>query len=111
MTFAENMKARREELKMTQVSLSKRSGVPQSTISAVERGSRIPTSETMRLLAKGLRCSVDFLLNGAENDMEKPAADIGGLDEQLVEMLIDLPDQDVQRVKDFVSGLKAAQKE
>ncbi len=110
MAFAENMKARRKELKMTQVSLSERSGVPQSTVSAVERGARVPTSETMQLLAKGLRCSVDFLLNGDNNGQEKPA-DIGGPDEQLVEMLIDLPDQDVQRVKDFLAGLKAAHKE
>lgn len=110
MPFAENMKARRTELKMTQVDLSKRSGVPQSTISAVERGARVPTSETMLLLAKGLRCSVDFLLSGDDDNNEKPA-DIGGLDEQLVEMLMNLPDQDVQRVKDFLAGLKAARKE
>lgn len=111
MQFAENMKARRQELKMSQVSLSKRSGVPQSTVSAVERGIRIPTSETMMLLAKGLRCSVDYLLNGEKNGKAKPAEEIGGMDQELVEMLIDLPDQDVQRVKDFVAGLIAAHKE
>lgn len=109
MAFAENMKARRKELKMTQVALSKKSGVPQSTVSAVERGDRIPTMETIQMIAKGLRCSVDFLFTGS-NEQEKPA-EIGGLDEQLIEMLIDLPDQDVQRVKDFLSGLKASRKE
>ncbi len=105
------MKARRKELGISQIALSTRCGVPQSTVSAVERGDRVPNSETMMQLAKGLRCSVDFLLYGEDGANEKPAVDIGRLDEQLIEMLVNLPKRDVQRVKDFVSGLQASQKE
>ena len=108
MNFAENMKARRKELKLSQVSLSFKSGVPQQTISAVERGDRIPNAETMMLIAKGLKCSVDYLLYGREED--KPA-DIDGLDDELVSLLVNLPDKDVQRVKDFVQGIKASREE
>lgn len=108
MNFAENMKARRKELKLSQVSLSFKSGVPQQTISAVERGDRIPNAETMMLIAKGLKCSVDYLLYGREKD--KPA-DIDGLDDELVSLLVSLPDKDVQRVKDFVQGIKASREE
>lgn len=108
MKFAENMKARRKELKLSQISLSFRSGVPQQTISAVERGDRVPNSETMMLIANGLKCSVDYLLYGEEK--EKPA-DIDGLDDELVSLLVGLPDRDVQRVKDFVQGIKASREE
>jgi len=110
MNFAENMKERRKRLKISQTTLSVRSGVPQSTVSAVERGDRIPNAETMIQLAKGLRCSVDSLLYG-EGQNEKPAVDAGGLDEELVTLLVDLPDKDVQRVKDFVQGIKASRRE
>lgn len=110
MNFAENMKARRKELKLTQISLSFRSGVPQQTISAVERGARVPNSETMMQIAKGLKCSVDYLLYGKNEQKEKPA-EIDGLDEELVSLLVDLPDKDVQRVKDFVQGIKASRGE
>ena len=111
MSFSDNMKARRKELGISQIALSTRSGVPQSTVSAVERGDRVPTAETMMSIAKGLRCSVDFLLYGAERVNEKPAVDIGRLDDELITLLVNLPDKDVQRVKDFVHGMKAARGE
>ena len=111
MSFPDNMKARRKELGISQTALSVRSGVPQSTISAVERGDRTPTADTMMLIAKGLRCSVDALLYGEDRANEKPAVDISRLDDELIDLLVALPDKDVQRVKDFVQGMKAARGE
>lgn len=109
MSVSENLKALRKKRRVSQEQLEIRSGVSQSAISAIERGERIPTIETLNMLAKGLRVPVEELISDGQN--EKPAVDIGGLDEQLIEMLVNLPDRDVQRVKDFVSGLKAARKE
>ena len=111
MSFSKNMKARRKELGISQIALSARSGVPQSTVSAVERGDRTPTAETMMMLAKGLRCSVDSLLYGEDGANEKPAIDIGRLDDELITLLMNLSVKDVQRVKDFVQGIKAARGE
>lgn len=111
MGFAENVKARRKALGISQIALSMRSGVPQSTVSAVERGDRVPTAETIMMLAKGLRCSTDALLYGEENVNEKPAVDIGRLDDELINLLVALPHKDIRRVKDFVQGLKASREE
>lgn len=108
MTVAENLKAIRKKRRLSQEQLEIRSGVSQSGISAIERGERVPSIDTLKLLAQGLRVPLDELLT--EEAKEKPANDVSGLDEQLIEMLVNLPDSDVQRVKDFVAGLKASRK-
>lgn len=52
----------REKRKMTQQELSKRSGVPQQTISSIESGDRRnPGVETLYLLSCVLKCSIDDL--------------------------------------------------
>lgn len=51
------LKRRREEIGMDQAELSKRSGVSQSGISAIERGARPnPGILTLEALARGLGC-------------------------------------------------------
>ncbi len=62
MSFAEGMKAVRKRLGLTQMELVRLSGVPQSTISAVESGGRIPTEDTLVAIANGLNCTVGELL-------------------------------------------------
>ena len=105
MLFADGMKARRQQLGMTQKELCDRSSVPQSTISAIERGSRKPTEDTMVMIAKGLNCTVSDLLG--EN---KPAEYISGLDQNIIDIMVSLPPEDHQRMRDFAAGLIAARK-
>lgn len=105
MSFAENMKKLRIKKGFSQVDLEKRSGISQSAISSIERGERSPTEETMIMLAKGLGVSVNSLIDQNE---KTPAVKASELDEELVNLLVDLPAQDVQRVRDFVSGLIAS---
>lgn len=107
MLFSEGMKAARKKKGYSQVDLAEKSGVPQSTISAVESGARKPTEETMKMIAHGLGCTVGELLG--EN--KKPSAESGELREKVIDLLVGLQEKDVQRVVDFVAGLKAARKE
>ncbi len=109
MSVAENIRSIREQRKLSQVQLAMRCGVSQSAISSIEKGKNIPSVETLVLIAKGLRVSVSDLL--PEKATEKPAVDLSGLDDELIDLLASLPEKDVQRVKDFVSGLKASRKE
>lgn len=51
---------RRHELGMSQVALSKETGVPQQTIVDIEAGAK-PFLETVRRLARGLKVSMDYL--------------------------------------------------
>lgn len=112
MLFSEGVKLRRKQLKLSQSELSIRSGVPQSTISAIETAARTPTADTMIQIAKGLDCTVSQLLGeDTSGNKKKPTGKADGLDESLVTLLMSLPEKDVQRVRDFVEGLKAAHKE
>ena len=63
MEIGERIKQIRTGLKMTQVELAKLSGVRQSTISAIEVGKNTPTTPTLEVIAKALKCSVAQLLN------------------------------------------------
>ena len=106
--FSDGMKKRREALGLSQQALSNISGVPQSTISAVESGVRIPKEDTMVMIANGLKCTVGELLG---EDEKKPADFVGELDMRILNLARNLSPADVQRVEDFVSGIVAARKE
>lgn len=52
----------RIEMKLTQVELSKKSGVSASNITKYERGIRLPTVEILVQLAQFFDVSVDYIL-------------------------------------------------
>ena len=103
MLFSEGMKKERLAQHISQEQLSKISGVPQSTISAVESGTRKPTEETMVMIAKGLRCTVGKLLG----EEKKPTAESSELRESVVNLLLDLPEADLEQMRDYASFLKS----
>lgn len=62
--FAANVRHRRAELRLSQIALAKRAGIPQPDISDMERGSRSPNLSTIAKLADALEVSPSFLLSG-----------------------------------------------
>ena len=52
---------------------------------------------------------MDELRGGDEGKKKKDPATPGGLDDRLVEMLVSLSPDQVQRVQDFVAGMKASE--
>lgn len=71
-----------------------------------ECGAREPSNAMLVILANYFNVSTDALLGRESLDKLPPPA----LDDALVEMLVNLPADQLQRVKDFVAGLKAATK-
>lgn len=59
--FAENLKANRVFLGLSQTELAVRCGVSQQTISAYERGTVSPPAFMLAILARELRCKVQEL--------------------------------------------------
>lgn len=67
MAFKDNLKARREELGMTQLELSKAAGITTRTIYNYESGERRPSNiEVMQKIANALDTSVEKLLSNGE---------------------------------------------
>lgn len=60
----ERVKQKRTELGLTQVTITKKTGIATSIISAIELGIRLPTVEQALRLSKLFDVTVDWLLGG-----------------------------------------------
>lgn len=107
MEIGERIRARRKAIGMTQVVLSQKTGISQSSISDIENKTNNPSSATLQLIANAFGCSIADLI--AEN--EKPGDNIAGPKEEVIDILTGLSPDEVQRVRDFVSGIKASRAE
>lgn len=72
-TFPDRLKAARELRKVSQGELATRAGLPPTSISHFEAGSRKPSFDNLRRLAKALEVTTDFLL-GLSDEPEMSAA-------------------------------------
>ncbi len=52
----------RKERKLTQIALQMQTGIEQALISKYENGERVPTTETLVVLADFYNVSIDYLL-------------------------------------------------
>ena len=103
------IKTIREQKGLSQNQLAKKSGISQSAISSIESTTKSPSIDTVFEIASALGISITDLLSVSDGiNKEKPTVSDGGLDEELVNLLVDLSPPEVQRAKDFVAGIKAA---
>ena len=63
-SFGGRLTIKRTEAGLSQAALAGRSKVRQSHISQIERNKRVPNLETLRSLARGLKCRVGDLTDG-----------------------------------------------
>ena len=66
MTLGKKIKLRRELLGLGQVELAERTGIAQSYISRLENDKFQPTAPVICSLAKGLKCSTDYLIGDSD---------------------------------------------
>ncbi len=99
----------------TQAEFGKIFNASQNTVSNWESGNRKIDNARLIEFASYFGVSIDYLLgqtNERNNSKEKaPTVSDDGLDDELVKLLVDLSPSEVQRVLDFVAGLKAARAE
>lgn len=102
-----NLRNARKNNSLTMKELGQKIGVSESTISLYENGKRQPDNETIIKLSNILNCSTDYLLGIDENKKMPADENISEQDKKLFNLLRDLNPDEVQRVHDFVEGLKA----
>jgi putative transcriptional regulator len=61
--LGERVRELRKKRGLTQVQLAERCDIPQSRISAIEKGSHVPNIETVIRLARALGCKVVALMS------------------------------------------------
>ena len=99
------LKEIREARGMTQRQAALGLNLSPTVYNRYENGIREPSNALLVAIADYFHVSVDAIL-GREPDDDLPPA----LDDALVDLLVNLPPAQVQRVKDFVQGMKAADK-
>ena len=113
------IKELRKKFGLSQGVLADMLHVHQTAISQWERGTTTPDIDNLQGMSELFSVSVDYLLGRtdqpsavpAENEIQPSALAGSELDEQLISDLVSLSPQEVQRVLDFISGLKASRKE
>jgi transcriptional regulator with XRE-family HTH domain len=69
--FGSRIRELRQKRGLTQIDMSERLGLPQSRISEIERGARVPNLVTILRLAIALECKVSTLMAVFDrNDLE-----------------------------------------
>ena len=91
----------------TQEQVAEAIGISYVSLSRYETGQRMPKMDILLKLADHYGVSVDEIMR----EEKKEAAQGGNIDEDLKNILLNLSQEEFQRVKDFVSGLRAAHKE
>jgi len=99
----------RNERGETQEHVAECVGITYVSLSRYENGQRMPKMNILARLADHYGVTVDELIGRDEPETKKEPATAGGLDDQLVDMLVSLSPEQVQRVRDFVAGMKASE--
>lgn len=101
------LKECRESMGYSQKYVAISLGVSAPTVCDWELDKKHPSQKNLRKLSEFYGKPIDYLL-GNDLDGNQPTAQSRELDEELVNLLTDLSPGEVQRVQDFVSGLKAS---
>lgn len=96
-----------KERKVTQNQLARLANISQSGLSSIVNEAVSPKEETLRAIAKALDVSTAYLLGEQE---QAPPATEEELDNALVGLLGGLTPEELQRVQDFIAGMKAGRK-
>lgn len=110
----ERLKELRNAAGLTQKQMAAVLNIDRTTYVKYESGASEPTFATLTTLAEYFNVSTDYLLGRpliTDQKEIKPTAEGDGLDEALVNQLVGLSPSEVQRVLDFVSGIKASRKD
>jgi transcriptional regulator with XRE-family HTH domain len=89
----------------TQEQVAESVGISYVSLSRYETGQRMPKMNILAKLADHYGVTVDSLIG---TDTKKEPAIPDRLDDALIDMLVNLSPEEVQRVQDFVAGMKAA---
>lgn len=104
----DRLKQLRAEKGLAQKDMASFLKIDRTTYVKYESGSSEPNFSTLSKLAEFFDVSVDYLLGRTDVRKNQPTIKDDELDEALVSFLMDLSQEELQRVHDFVAGLKAA---
>lgn len=107
--LGQKIKGLREKSGLSQIELAKHLNVSNTTLSQYESGVRTPSDDIKIKIATHFQVSLDYLL-GNTSQKEKPTPGNGDEltveQQELLDLLKDLPDADFAKVQEYVQLLK-----
>ncbi|WP_042402960.1 helix-turn-helix domain-containing protein [Geomicrobium sp. JCM 19037] len=102
--LADKLSKLRTELKVSQTELSKRLGIPRTTYSGYENGSREPDYETLKKIADYFDVTTDFLLGHktGQSETEQRVYAYGGF--------LDMTDEEKEEVEEILEFVRERNK-
>ena len=100
------LKELRKEKSLYQKDVAAHLGIDRTTYVKYENGSSEPPIEALLELCRFYSVSMDYLL-GLTDERSNPINNTDGVRKEVIDFLVDLSPDEVQRVRDFVSGLRA----
>lgn len=101
------LKELRNEKSLFQKDVAAYLEIDRTTYAKYESGASEPPIETLIKLCNYYSVSLDYLV-GRSNEKEIPADKANRVRNEVLDLLMDLSQEEVQRVGDFVAGLKAS---
>lgn len=105
----ERLKTLRKQKDLSQQELAERAGVHYTHIGRYERGQSKPTTETLRGLAEALGVSLDYLVDGATDDVARATFEDRDLLRQFQELQT-LDEDDKRVIKTLIDAFLAKRK-
>jgi len=105
----ERLKTLRKQKDLSQQELAERAGVHYTHIGRYERGQSKPTTETLRGLAEALGVSLDYLVDGATDDVARATFEDRDLLRQFQELQT-LDEDDKRIIKTLIDAFLAKRK-
>ncbi|WP_419224717.1 helix-turn-helix domain-containing protein [Acinetobacter sp. A2] len=99
--FCKRLKEIRTQRKMTQLDISEKTGIPSTSISHIEAGSRKPSLENFYKLIVVLNVSGDYLLGRTDQ-----YSDLGT--DPIAKSIQGLPDSEREMIEKFILSLQKA---
>lgn len=114
-TFGKRLKEYREDSNLTLSDIERATGVPAQTVNRYELGQRVPKIDMATDIADSLGINPLWLLGynvSMDPDSNRPVPFIGdgSEDQELINIWKGLSSDEIQRAKDFATGLIAARK-
>lgn len=101
--ISHRIKARRKELKLTQVQIKELCGISNGNLSDFENGKKIPSANALIALSKALQVSTDWILKGEDHCCDIPNVILSSSEQECLKLFNELELEDQEEIIEMMN--------